>query len=125
VKAETVIYFTEKEEEFANLLTEIGITRKMAKVLVFLVNMPDATTHMIEAGTDMRQPEVSFAMGLLKKRGWITSSEYKNEYKTRPAKIYKLAKPITEILDSIKEEVEIKANNELESIKKLQNYLKN
>ena len=78
VKAETVIYFTEKEEGFANLLTEIGITRKMAKVLVFLVNMPEATTHMIEAGTDMRQPEVSFAMGLLKKRGWITSSEYKN-----------------------------------------------
>jgi predicted transcriptional regulator len=65
-----VMYFTEKEEEFANLLIEIGTKRNVAKVLVFLANIPEATSREIERGTDLRQPEVSIAMGYLMEQGW-------------------------------------------------------
>ena len=36
MRTENVMYFTEKEEEFANLLIEIGTKRNVAKVLVSL-----------------------------------------------------------------------------------------
>lgn len=52
----TIQLFTEKEEEFVNLLIEIGTKRTIAKVLVFLANVPKATSREIERGTDLRQP---------------------------------------------------------------------
>jgi len=124
MRTENVMYFTEKEEEFANLLIEIGTKRNVAKALVFLANIPEATSHEIERGTDLRQPEVSIAMWHLMEQGWIKSRESKAESKGRPVKIYELAKPITEILDSIEKKEEKEANNQLVHIQKLRDYLR-
>ena len=41
MKQENVQYFTEKEEEIVNLLIEIGTKKNVAKVLVFLDNIPN------------------------------------------------------------------------------------
>jgi predicted transcriptional regulator len=124
MRTENVMYFTEKEEEFANLLIEIGTKRNVAKVLVFLANIPEATSHEIERGTDLRQPEVSIAMWYLMEQGWIKSRESKAESKGRPVKIYELAKPITEILDSIEKKKEKEADNQLAHIQKLRDCLR-
>jgi len=123
VRTEKVMYFTEKEEELVKLLIEIGTTKNVAKILVFLVNIPEATSHAIERGTDLRQPEVSIAMHYLMEQGWISSRESKAESKGRPVKIYELAKPIADILDTIEKENEAKANNQLELIKKLRDFI--
>ena len=48
-------YFTEKEEEYTNILIEIGTKKNVAKVLVFLANVPEATSREIERGTDIRR----------------------------------------------------------------------
>ena len=93
MRTENVTYFTEKEEEFANLLIETGTKKNVAKVLVFLANIPEATSRVIERGTDLRQPEVSIAMHYLTDQGWIRIRESKAESKGRPVKIYELAKP--------------------------------
>src|SRR5208283_931043 len=108
MRTENVVYFTEKEEEFANLLIEIGTKKNVAKVLVFLANIPEATSREIERGIDLRQPEVSIAMHYLMDQGWITSRESKAESKGRPVKIYELAKPIMDIMNSIEKETENK-----------------
>ena len=123
MRTENVMYFTEKEEEFANLLIEIGTKKNVAKVLVFLANIPEATSRAIERGTDLRQPEVSIAIHYLMDQGWITSRESKAESRGRPVKIYELAKPVIDLMDRIEKEVENKANNKLKLIKKLQEYL--
>jgi predicted transcriptional regulator len=123
MRQESVQYFTEKEEEFANLLIEIGTKKNLAKVLVFLANTAEATSRDIERGTDLRQPEVSLAMKYLMNQGWISSRDTSTESKGRPVKIYELAKPITDIMDSIEKEKKDKANNQLALIKKLRNYL--
>ena len=68
MRQESVQYFTEKEEEFARLLTTIGTKKNVANVLVFLANVPEATSRAIERGTDLRQPEVSIAMTYLMTR---------------------------------------------------------
>ena len=52
-----VLYFTEKEEEFTNLLITVGLPRIVAKVLVFLANTREASSRDIERGADLRQPE--------------------------------------------------------------------
>ncbi|MGA7628243.1 MAG: ArsR family transcriptional regulator, partial [Methanoregula sp.] len=114
----------EKEEEFSNLLVEIGTKKHIAKVLVFLTNIPEATSRDIERGTDLRQPEVSLAMQYLMDRNWIVSHEIKHESKGRPVKIYELATPISDIMDSLEKEMEKKANDQLKLIKKLRNFIK-
>jgi predicted transcriptional regulator len=116
------MYFTEKEEEFANLLIEIGTKRNVAKVLVFLANTPEATSRGIERGTDLRQPEVSIAMRYLMEQGWIKSRESKAESKGRPVKIYELAKPVNEIMDSIEKAKKKEANHQLQLVQKLRDY---
>jgi len=122
MRTENVMYFTDKEEEFANLLIEIGTKRNVAKVLVFLANTPEATSRAIERGTDLRQPEVSIAMRYLQEQSWISSRESKAESKGRPVKIYELAKPINDIMDNIEKEKKIEAVTQLALIQKLRDY---
>lgn len=124
MREESVQYFTEKEEEFANLLIEIGMKRHVAKVLVFLASTPEATSRVIERGTDMRQPEISLTMNFLKDQGWIRSREKTAEKKGRPTKVYELAIPITVIIDSIEEKKKNKINNQLALIWKLRYCLR-
>ncbi len=112
-----------KEEELVNLLFGIGIKRNVAKVLVFLAKTPTVTSRAIDRGTDLRHPEVATVMQYLKKRGWIRSQENKARSKGRPGKIYELAKPIPEIVNGIEKEKIQEANDQLQRIQKLRNYV--
>jgi len=123
MKSKNVLYFTQREEEFADLLTKIGTKRNVSKVLVYLANTPEATSRDIERGTDLRQPEVSIAMATMMEQKWVESRENKAENKGRPVKIYKLALPISEILDSIESDKRNEANNQLKMIKQLRDYI--
>jgi predicted transcriptional regulator len=123
MRSRNVLYFTQKEEEFANLLIRIGIKRNVAKVLVYLAHTPEATSRDIERGTDLRQPEVSIAMAFMIEQKWVESRETKAENKGRPVKIYKLALPITEIMDIIEKEKKEEATNQLNLIRKLRDYI--
>jgi predicted transcriptional regulator len=122
MRQENIIYFTEKEEEFTNLLIETGTKKTIAKILVFLVKTPEATSRKIERGTDLRQPEVSLALRYMTKQGWISNREDPSTNKGRPMKIYKLAKTINEIIDFIINEKKIETNNRLALVKKLRSY---
>jgi predicted transcriptional regulator len=123
MRQENVMYFTAEEEEFTNLLIKIGTKKNIAKVLVFLAKTPEATSHAIERGTGLRQPEVSLAMGYLMDQGWIRSRECKGDHKGRPMKMYTLAKPLNEILDYIENEKKIEVSNQLGLMQKLQKYV--
>ena len=123
MREENVVFFTDREEEFATLLIRIGTKKNIAKALVFLANTKETTSHAIERGTDMRQPEVSLAMRYLAERGWIRSRESESQSKGRPVKIYELAKPLHEIMDSISEEKRAEANTQLDLVRKLRDHL--
>jgi len=119
----TIQLFTEKEEEFVNLLIEIGMRRTVAKVLVFLANVDEATSRDIERGTDLRQPEVSIAMNYMFEREWLKNRESKAMSKGRPVKIYSLSKPVDKIFDSIEREKNQEVKNQLALIKKMGSYV--
>jgi len=118
------MYFTEKEEEFTELLMGLGLKRNVAKVLVYLANTKESTSRDIERGTDLRQPEVSIAMRFLTTEvNWVKSRESRAESKGRPVKIYELARPITEIMDSIEKDKKREAKTQLDLIQKLREYI--
>jgi predicted transcriptional regulator len=123
MRSKNVMYFTPREEEFANLLIKVGMKRNVAKVLVFLAHTPEATSRDIERGTDLRQPEVSIAMAALMDQKWVENRESKAENKGRPVKIYRLSQPIGDIMDSIESEKREEANNQLTMIQKLRDYI--
>ena len=91
-------FFTEKEEEFVNLFRKIGTKRNVAIVLVFLANVPDASSHDIERGTDLRQPEVSYAIKYLTPLKWIRYRDISSDRKGRPVRQYSLEVPFNEII---------------------------
>jgi predicted transcriptional regulator len=123
MRTETVTYFSDREEEFANLLMKIGTRRNVALVLVFLANTSEATSREIERSTDLRQPEVSIAMHLLLKRGWVNNRECNLACKGRPIKIYTLAKPFAEIISIIEAEKRQEADLKIQLTKKLHTYI--
>jgi predicted transcriptional regulator len=123
MRTERVLYFTPKEEEFANLLMNIGLKRNVAKVLVYLANTSEATSRDIERGTDLRQPEVSIAMRTLKENEWIESRESKAESKGRPVKIYRLSRPIEEIMDIIERNKRKEVKSQLDLIQKVREHI--
>jgi len=123
MRTETIQYFSEKEEEFVNLLIDVGTKKNIAKLLVFLSNVPEASSRSIENGTDMRQPEVSIAMKYLMDQGWIRVKGESSENKGRPMKIYELAIPITEIMNSLEEEKKHEVRNQLALIRKLRDHI--
>jgi predicted transcriptional regulator len=120
---ENVMNLAKKEEELVNLLFGIGIKRNVAKVLVFLAKTPTVTSRAIDRGTDLRHLEVATVMQYLKKQGWIKSQENIARSRGRPVKIYELAKPIPEIVSGIEKEKIKKANDQLQLIQKLRNYV--
>jgi predicted transcriptional regulator len=119
----TIQLFTEKEEEFINLLIEIGTKRTIAKALVFLANIKEATSRDIERGTDLRQPEVSIAIKYLEEQGWIKSWKTPSDKKGRPVWNYALAVPVPDIMTTIEKQKKTEANNQLALIKKMRNYI--
>jgi predicted transcriptional regulator len=122
MRQESVQFFTDKEEEFVNLLIDIGIKKNVAKSLVFLANTSEATSREIERGTDLRQPEVSIAMKYLMDQGWIKDRERTSENKGRPQKNYSLAVPFKEIIAAIEKAKKHEANNQLEFVRKIRDY---
>lgn len=122
MRAENIVYFTEKEEECANLLIAIGLKRYVAKTLVFLSSAKEATSRAIERGTDLRQPEVSIAVGDMLKSGWIRNRESMVKGQGRPIKVYELVKTFPEVLDSIEKKKQREAERERQMMLKLREF---
>jgi len=123
MRKEVVQYFSEKDEEFASLLIDIGMKTNVAKVLVFLANAAESTSRDIERGIDMRQPEVSLAMKYMAGQGWITSNEIPSVKKGRPNKKYSLALPVKDIVAVIEKNAKNEAIQQLALVKKMREYI--
>ncbi|MCX9011557.1 MAG: transcriptional regulator protein [Candidatus Methanoperedens sp.] len=91
----------EKDEEIADALISLGMSRNIATTLAYLQNMNSATSVDLERGARMRQPEVSIAMKELKQHGWINEREEKKTGKGRPYKIYSLKVGFSDIISQL------------------------
>ncbi len=113
---------TEKDEKIINLLTEAGLNKNIARVIVYLSKTEEAISRDIERSANLRQPEVSLAMKELKELGWVKERELKKKGKGRPLKSYKLTidlKDIAKQLIEKKREEISKIEKDLEELEKL------
>ncbi len=91
----------EKDEEIADALIAIGMSRNIARTLSYLHNVDEATSVELEKVVRLHQPEVSIAMKQLKERDWINEREEKKMGKGRPYKIYSLKIRFDDIIEQL------------------------
>ena len=94
----------EKDDEIADTLISLGISRNEARMLTYLQNVDEATSVELEKGTGMHQPEVSVVVKQLKRRNWIKEREEKKPGKGRPYKVLSLKIGFNEIVAQLEEQ---------------------
>ncbi len=109
----------EKDEEIADILMSLGMSRPTAMVLGYLQNMNSATTMDLDRGANLRQPEVSIAMKQLIERNWINEQENKKPGKGRPYKVYSLKVGFNDIITQLEKQQRKAVDETFERIKRL------
>ncbi|MBS3748424.1 MAG: ArsR family transcriptional regulator [Candidatus Thermoplasmatota archaeon] len=103
----------ENDERAVELFTDLGMPKNLAKTLVYISQCEECRSAEVEQGADLRQPEVSVAMQELRKKGWARKRDLKKDGKGRPVHVYKLTKPLPQILETFEQN----KLREVESIK--------
>ena len=117
----------EKDLEAVELFEDLGMPKNLAKTLMYISQVDECTSSDVEHGADLRQPEVSVAMQEMRRRGWAKKRDKKKKGKGRPVHLYKLTKPLPEILKNFEEEKmkEVETIKEgIENLRKIMNEYK-
>ena len=122
METKDVRYFTPRQEELVAMLSDLGLKKNTAKVLVYLTHVRDATSWDIEKNADLRQSEVSHALAYLSERGWIGSRAGKTGSHGRPVKIFALTTTFSRIIDAIETEKTAGMTGMLDRIRNLREY---
>lgn len=124
MKKEEMYVLDEKDEEAVQLFVDLGMPKNVAKTLLYISNVDECHSAEIEQGAKLRQPEVSIAIKQMEERGWVEERHIKrNKGKGRPIHIYKLNKPLSSILEEIKEEKSKEIESLEENLSKLEKLL--
>ncbi len=92
----------EKEEEIADALISLGMSRNAAMTLAYMQSTNSATSLELERSARLCQPEVSIVMRQLKERDWVNEREEKKKPgKGRPNKIYSLKVEFNDIITQL------------------------
>ncbi len=117
------IRLSRRDEILIDLLVRTGLSKNIAKTLVFLSKREETTSVEIEKATGLRQPEVSIAMQELRRRRWVEKRDIKKEGKGRPVHAYRLTVPFDSIVEMIAREEKSKIEDIESNIRKLRNAL--
>jgi predicted transcriptional regulator len=79
-----------KDREIMELMVSLGVSKNVAKVVLFLTKSGEAPSRHIEDAVDLRQSEVSIVIKRLRDKGWISSKNLKKPGKGRPTQLYKM-----------------------------------
>jgi predicted transcriptional regulator len=95
------VRLTRRDVQMVDMLMRTGMSKNIARTLVFLAKKDETTSVEIEKATGLRQPEVSIAMQELRRRKWVHKRDVKKEGKGRPVHAYRLAVPLKSIVERI------------------------
>jgi len=114
----------EKDDKAVELFSELGMPKNLAKTLMYISQVEECRSAEVEQAADLRQPEVSVAMQELRRRGWAKKRDLKKKGKGRPVHIYKLTKPLPQILKSFEDEKMKQVDTIKSDLSELQNIIK-
>jgi predicted transcriptional regulator len=115
----------ENDHIIIETLRNLGMSRNVATMMAYLMNVNEASSQEIEISTGLRQPEVSLALKLMYKQSWISVRSEKKPGKGRPMKIYSLVTPIDEIISYYEDKLYKESQATILAIKKLKVMSKN
>ncbi len=101
MRVKTIPVFCEEDDECVSLLVCFGMTRPVARTLVYLLNIKEGTMQEIEFSTGLYEPAVSKALQYLEEQGWVRVTGKPPEGKGRVLKYYTLALPPEKIVEII------------------------
>ncbi len=104
MRRENVHDFTDREEQFIDLLSESGVPVNPAKVVTFLARAGAATQAELDQGADMRLTDIIRAEKYLHSRGWLQCPTGPSKKCSRTVKTYTLSIPVDEIVAAVEEE---------------------
>jgi len=105
----------ETDDKAVQLFTDLGMPKNLAKTLLYISQVDECRSVDVEQGADLRQPELCISMQELRRRGWAKKRDMKKKGKGRPVHLYKLTKPLDEILENFERE----KMHEVETVEKL------
>ena len=118
MKEETSFKMSEKDDEILKTLSRMGFTHPKGKVLIYLLNFGEGKSRDMEQAMDLRQPEVSIAIREM--QDFLETKKLHKKARGRPVFVYKLKKPMLEIIDKI---IKTKIDNIHKNIEKLKELI--
>jgi len=115
----------DNDQKFIDILTQLGYSRSMAKVIVFFLFFKHGLSADIERTMNMRQPEVSVAVNKLIGKNCIDCSQEKSEGKGRPKLSYTLKKKPEDLLSDIEEQIKTNITKQNELLDELKQCFSN
>ncbi len=112
------------DDEVIERLIFTGMSKNLAKTLVFLAKRDETTSVQIEKATGLRQPEVSLAMQELRRRRWVTKRDIKKEGKGRPVHAYRISKSFSRIISTIENQEDKKIEKIVKNMNQLRSLTK-
>ena len=109
----------ENDHIFIETLRNLGMSRNVATTMAYLMNVDEASSREIEISTELRQPEVSLAMRMMRNQSWVSTHSEKKPGKGRTMKIYSLAAPVDEIISYYEGKICKESQTTISAIKKL------
>lgn len=94
------------EDELVGLLSDIGVPRSSALILVALHIKGELTSREMQSVCGLRQPQISTAMKSLVGEGKVVCDAKKNEGRGRPSHKYHLSQTFSEVIDTYIEDAE-------------------
>lgn len=124
MKRKRSMVLDENDERAVQLFADLGMPKNLAKTLVYISQCDECRSADIEQGADLRQPEVSVAMQELRKKGWARKRDLKKDGKGRPVHVYKLTKPLPDILETFEQNKLREVENIKQNLDDLQDLIK-
>ncbi len=119
MKSLTIRQLDEKDEEIADALISLGMSRNVARILSYLQSSKEVKSVDLEREAGLRQPEVSLAVRELKGRDWISEREEKKPGKGRPYKVYSLKVGFNKIIAELEKQQKKAVDEMQKTIKRL------
>ncbi len=119
MKSLTIRQLDEMDEEIADALISLGMSRNVARILSYLQSSKEVKSVELEREAGLCQPEISIVMRDLKERGWISEREEKKPGKGRPYKVYSLKVGFNKIIAELEKQQKKAVDDMQKTIKRL------
>ncbi len=121
MKKETI---PDENDKTVQILMNLGLSKNVAKTLVFLFMVKETIPVIIERNVNLRQPEVSVALKKLEEKGWVEKRNIKRGTRGRPISSYRLSLSSEKIITSIEEKKGDEIKKTKKDIEKLREMIK-